>query len=198
MSAKHSHAQRTPLVAITGGIGTGKSFVAQLLLEHGIQVYDCDAAAKRLLREDIAIRKAMTQLIGPETYVDGKLQKQQVAAFLLKSEKNKQQINAIVHPAVAKDFLQSGKQWLESAILFESNFYKRVDFQYIICVSAPLEVRLQRICQRDHISIEQAQSWIDRQWPQDDMEAASDFIIHNDGQQDIHQQIKEIIQQINT
>lgn len=184
------------IVALTGGIGSGKSFVAERLSKRAIQVYDCDAAAKRLMRSSASLRQQLTSLVGPELYRDGKLQKRLLAQYILKSEQNKQQVNNVVHPAVAEDFMASGLEWFESAILFESLFYKRVEIDFVVCVVAPESVRLQRICRRDNISAEQARSWISAQWSQDDMEAASDFTIVNDGVADVDQQIETIIYKI--
>ena len=97
-------------VAITGGIGSGKSFVCQLLNRRGIEVYDCDAAAKRLMRTSEPLRRGLRQLVGPAVYRGCILQKRVLAEFLLASEENKQAVNEVVHPAVAADFMASGLQ----------------------------------------------------------------------------------------
>ena len=153
-------------VAITGGIGSGKSYVCHLLQKYGIGVYDCDAAAKRLLHSDAALRQELLNLVGDEVYQGTNLQKKVLAKFILASDANKQAVNEVVHPAVANDFIRSGCDWLESAILFESGFHKRVDFDCVVCVSAPLEDRIARIMQRDRLSRDDSQEWIRRQMPQ--------------------------------
>lgn len=183
-------------VAITGGIGSGKSYVCRRLERHGIRVYDCDTAAKRLMRNSDELREALRQLVGDEVYVGNVLQKPVMARFLLKSEANKQAVNDVVHPAVARDFEESGYTWLESAILFDSGFDMRTRFDYIICVTAPLEVRIRRVMKRDGISRQQALDWIQRQLPQDEVRARSDFEIVNDGKANIEKQIETIIKQI--
>ena len=183
-------------VAITGGIGSGKSYVCRRLERHGIRVYDCDTAAKRLMRDSDELREALRQLVGDEVYVGNVLQKPVMARFLLKSEANKQAVNDVVHPAVAHDFEESGYTWLESAILFDSGFDMRTRFDYIICVTAPLEVRIRRVMKRDGISRQQALDWIQRQLPQDEVRARSDFEIVNDGKANIEKQIETIIKQI--
>ena len=180
--------------AITGGIGSGKSYVCRMLEQHGISVYDCDAAAKRLMRESAELKEQLIRLVGDGVYSpDGILQKRVLAEFLLASEENKFAVNDVVHPAVAADFIASGKEWLESAILFESGFYRRVEFGRIVCVVAPREVRLSRIVQRDSITTERAAQWIDAQMPQEEMSHRSDFTIVNDGTLDINEQICKII-----
>ncbi len=184
---------------ITGGIGSGKSFVCRLLAERGITVYDCDSAAKRLMRESPSLREQLTTLIGPSTYIEEKdlqgesiwrLNKAAVAQFLLASETNAHAIDSIVHPAVFRDFEESQEQWMESAILFESGINRLVD--RIVVVTAPEEVRISRIMQRDGISREKAKEWIARQWPQEEVRQRADFEIINDGKCDLQSQIDKL------
>lgn len=182
-------------IAITGGIGSGKSYVCRVLAQHGIQVYDCDAGAKRLMRSDAALQRQLCDLVGEECYQDGVLQKPVLAKFLLASEANKQAINDVVHPAVARDFEQSGMDWLESAILFDSGFDRRTHFDYVVCVTALVAVRLERIMQRDGISRDKAQEWIDAVMPQEELVARSDFEIVNDGERDIEKQVCDLLRQ---
>ena len=185
---------RKSIVALTGGIGSGKSYVCQLLKQHGIIVYDCDEAAKRLMREDGQLRQQLIQLVGPDVYEGTKLQKSVLAQFLLASEANKQAVNNIVHPAVATDFLQSSLQWVESAILFDAHFDRRIKPDMVICVTAPLQIRVERIMQRDGISREKATAWISSQMPQDEMVRLSDVEIVNDGKANLPQQIEKILE----
>ena len=197
-------------IGLAGGIGSGKSYVAARLLLHGIKVYDCDSAAKRLMRTSTQLREQLTALIGADCYesdgddganginrVNGtmsRLNKAAVSRFLLASPTNQQAINAIVHPAVFADFEESGLEWLESGIMFESGANRHVD--RVIVVTAPKEVRLQRIMQRDGISREQAQQWIACQWPQSKVRRLADYEIVNDGQQDIDKQLNNILEQL--
>ena len=98
--------------------------------------------------------------------------------------------------AVAADFLSSGLDWLESAILFDSGFCRRVHFDKIVCVSAPLEVRIRRVMERDSISRAGAMEWIGRQMAQQEVEKRSNYVVVNDGR-DLHRQIIELLKQIN-
>jgi dephospho-CoA kinase len=184
-------------VAITGGIGSGKSYVSKLLDQMGIRVYDCDAAAKRLMWTSAELRTALCRLVGPEVYVGSILQKPVLAKFLLASDDHKQAINDIVHPAVARDFEQSGCDWLESAIFFDSHFCSRVYINKVVCVTAPQEVRIRRVMERDHISREKTLEWMSRQMPQEQMVKLSDYEIVNDGQTPLDPQINELIRNIN-
>ena len=162
-------------IGITGGIGSGKSYICQRLKTRGIEVYDCDSAAKRLIRTSDSIRRQLTQLIGEDTYIGDSLNKVAVARFLLASESNAQAIDHIVHPAVFQDFMDSGMQWMESAILYESGINKLVD--RVIVVTAPLEIRIQRVMQRDGITRENVEQWMQRQWSQEEVRKRADYEI---------------------
>ena len=183
-------------IGIAGGIGSGKSYICQRLQQRGYEVYDCDSAAKRLIRTSPEIRERLTRSIGPKTYTpDGQLNKAVVSQFLLASADNQKAINDIVHPAVFHDFEESGMKWMESAIMYESGIYKLVD--RVIVITAPLEVRIRRVMQRDHISRKKALEWIKRQLPQEEVVSRADFELINDGKADIEQQLNQIIEQCN-
>ena len=177
-------------IGITGGIGSGKSYVCKRLqAKYDIEVYDCDAAAKRLIRTSPDLQQQIIQLVGS-------LDKAAMSRFLLASEANQQAMNAIVHPAVFRDFQESGMQWMESAILFESGADKLVDKSVV--VTAPQEVRIQRVMQRDGITREKTLQWMNRQWSQDEVVAHADYEIVNDGIADIDQQIEQLLKTIQT
>ena len=183
-------------IAITGGIGSGKSFVCRELQRRGIDVYDCDAAAKRLMHSDVELQQRLRRLVGEDVYsADGTLQKPVLARFLLASEANKLAINDVVHPAVARDFEQSSFDWLESAILFESGFIHRTHFDKVVCVTAPEQVRVERVMARDHIDRSKAFAWIHAQMPQQDIVSRSDYEIVNDGPSDVAEQVERLLQQ---
>lgn len=192
-------------IGITGGIGSGKSYVCRLLEQQGYTVYDCDSAAKRLIRTSPFIRRRLTALIGPETYFkesgDGSqesveyiLNKKVVAEFLLKSEDNARAIDRIVHPAVFRDFIESGLEWMESAIIYESGIHRLVD--RVIVVTAPEELRIQRVMARDEISREKVLEWMSRQLPQEEVRQRADYEIVNDGLTDLNLQLDEILKEI--
>lgn len=185
---------KQPIVAITGGIGSGKSYVCRLLAQQGIDVYDCDSAAKRLMRTSTELQSQLTHLIGKDTFINGDINKAAIATFMMKSDANVKAVNAIVHPAVAEDFTKSDYTWMESAILYESGFDRYADI--VIAVTAPVGIRIQRIIQRDGTSREKALEWIAKQMPQDMVAARADYVIVNDGKQDICAQINRILTQI--
>ena len=174
-------------IGITGGIGSGKSYVCKRLQKHGITVYDCDAAAKRLIRTSPELQQQIINLVGS-------LDKAAMSRYLLASEANQQAMNDIIHPAVFHDFEESCMQWMESAILFESGASKLVD--KAVVVTAPQEVRIQRVMQRDGINREKVLEWMNRQWSQDKVKALADYEIVNDGQTDIDKQIEELLKDL--
>lgn len=174
-------------VGIAGGIGSGKSYVCRRLALHGITVYDCDAAAKRLIRTSPTLQQQLTALVGS-------LDKAAMSRFLLASEDNAQAINSIVHPAVFRDFEESGMDWMESGIMYESGAYRLMD--KVVAVTAPQEIRLQRVMARDNISREKALQWMQRQWPQEKVRALADYEIINDDTSDIDQQIERLLTEL--
>lgn len=185
------------LTAITGGIGSGKSYICRLLAQRGIDVYDCDAAAKRLMLTSGPLKRQLQELVGKDVYdAKGQLQKDVLRRYLLTDERHKQAVNEVVHPAVAADFLQSGHTWLESAILFDSGFYQRLPLTHVVCVAAPLETRIARVMARDGISREKALQWIGSQWPQDEVMARSQYVIVNDEGSPLEEQIENIINEM--
>ena len=186
------------IIAITGGIGSGKSYVCQILAMRGIKVYDCDAHAKLLMRTSIQLQKNLKLLVREHVYKEGVLQKAVLADYLLRADAHVQAVNNIIHPAVARDFEQSGMSWIESAILFDSRFYERTHIDKVVCVTAPIEVRIQRVMKRDAISREKTLDWINRQLPQEEVLKRSDYEIINDGIQSLDQQIDFLLTQLSS
>lgn len=148
------------------------------------------------MRSDVELQQRLRRLVGEDVYsADGTLQKPVLARFLLASEANKLAVNDVVHPAVARDFEQSSFDWLESAILFESGFIHRTHFDKVVCVTAPEQVRVERVMARDHIDRSKALAWIHAQMPQQDIVSRSDYEIVNDGPSDVAEQVERLLQQ---
>lgn len=182
-------------IAITGGIGSGKSFVCNLLELRGLSVYNCDNAAKRIIASSEEVRHGLISVIGENVFLDGHLNKAVLTHFLLGNEENAKKINKIVHPAVAEDFIKSELRFMECAILFSSGFDCLVDKK--ICVTAPIDVRIKRIMERDNISYRRACEWIKCQMSQEDMVPLCDYEIINDGEADLNFQIDNILKSLN-
>ena len=121
-------------IAITGGIGSGKSYISNILQEYGIPIYNTDDEAKRLMVSDEGIRHDLVALLGEEVYVEGTLNKSLLASYLFADAENAARINGIVHPRVKTDFCRWLEQYtdkeivgMECAILFEAGFDDAVD-----------------------------------------------------------------------
>lgn len=191
--------------AITGGIGAGKSYICRMLNERGIAVYDCDAAARHIITHDAQVQAELTALVGPEVYqadaagapppsgtpAGRSLNKAVLSAFMQRGPEEVRRVNAIVHPRVARDFLRSGKEWMECAILFESGFHHLVD--RTVCVICPTEERLRRIQARNHCDRATAQKWIDLQMPDGERQRRSHSIVVNDGTTPLEPQIEPLL-----
>lgn len=189
-------------VGVTGGIGSGKTYVCNRLKDKGIPVYNCDDEAKRLMQEDPNIRKQLSSLIGNSTYIGGRLNKQAVAAFLFANSYNGKAINSIVHPVVKQDFAKWAEKQnaplvaQECALLYEACFQDTVDV--VIVVNAPVEVRMERAMRRDKATRQQIEARMRQQLDDEEKARRADHIIVNDGKADIDQQIDNILKLITT
>ena len=190
-------------IAITGGIGSGKTYVSNMFQERGVPIYNADTEAKRLMVQDEVIRKEMIALVGEEVYQGTELNKPLLASYLFSSAEHVQQINSIVHPRVKADFvewLKARREYavagIESAILFEAGFRDSVDS--VIMVSAPEELRLARAMKRDGATEQQIRSRMSAQMNEDEKIKMADFVIHNDETKPLDEQISFILQILKT
>lgn len=180
-------------VGITGGIGSGKSTVCTIFEVLGIPVYDADQRAKELINNDKVIRKKIIQLLGEAAYNDQGYNREYVAANVFNNPEKLQMLNAIVHPAVgldaAKWFAKQHAPYAlqEAALLVENGSYKLLD--YLISVTAPEEIRVQRVMSRDGVSREQVQQRMKNQLPQAEKDKVADFIIDNSGSTSLINQV---------
>ena len=174
-------------IGITGGIGSGKTTVAQVFEVLGIPVYNADKAAKRLMNEDEALKEKIKQQFGNDVYKHEKLDNKYLAQIVFSSEEKLNILNSMVHPATINDanawmLKQSTPYTLkEAALLFESGAAELLD--YVIGVWAPAPLRLQRVMQRDNSSREEVMARMNRQMDEDIKMKLCNFIITNDEQQ---------------
>lgn len=173
------------LIGITGGIGSGKSTLSRFLREKGYEVYDTDLEARRLQDEDPYIVEQTRQLFGDDIYVDGHLDRPRVASQVFVFPDLLAELTAIVHPIVHNDILLWAARYpddqllfVESAVMFESSFYKLMD--KIILVTADEEIRIQRVMHRDHVRREQVMARIKNQIPDSQKAQRSDLVFHTD------------------
>ena len=140
------------IIGLTGGIGSGKSYIAQALAQRGFAVYDCDREAKRIISENKEVQAAIIELLGEEAFIEGKYNTAYVAKRVFEDPQLLESLNKIVHPAVKKDILSFTHSltplFIESAILFESGLSQFCD--KIVVVTAPEETRIARTIARDY------------------------------------------------
>ena len=176
-------------VGITGGIGSGKSTVCRLFAQKGIAVYDSDAAAKRLMQEDGALRRQLAGRFGEGTFRNGVLDRAYLAGIVFADPQALADLNALVHPVVMRDFdawaaRQEGSYViLESAILFEAGLEGYVD--KTVAVLAPREVRIERTCRRDGCGADQVVRRIAAQLDDDALSARADYVVVNIFEEDL-------------
>ena len=170
-------------IGITGGIGSGKSTVCRLFAAHGIPCYDCDSAAKRLMADDEALKRAIIDRFGAESYADGSLNRPWLAAKVFADAAAREALNGLVHPAVRDDFerwaaaQQSPYVVLESAILYESGLDRQVD--RVVAVLAPEALRLERAVRRDGADAEAIRRRMAAQTDDDTLRDRADYAVVN-------------------
>ena len=190
-------------IAVTGGIGSGKTFVSNLLKERGIPIYNSDDEAKRLMLSDDGIRQDLVTLLGKDVYRDGVLNKPLLASYLFSDADNAARINAIIHPRVKADF----QRWLsehqdveiagmECAILYEAGFQDAVDC--VLMVYAPEALRIERAMKRDGATEKQIRDRIAAQMDDEEKRLRADFVVYTDGSIPLEEQLSELIKQIKT
>ena len=184
--------------AITGGIGSGKSYVSSLLEERGIPIYNADLESKRLTVQDGGIRKELVALLGEDIYQGATLNKPLLASYLFANSDNAVKVNSIIHPRVKDDFHrweESQKDvplvGLESAILYESGFDDVVD--HVVMVYAPEAVRLQRAMKRDNATEEQVRARMSAQMDDEEKRSKADFVLMNDGIMPLDVQLDDLV-----
>ncbi|MDD2257318.1 MAG: dephospho-CoA kinase [Bacteroidales bacterium] len=188
-------------IGLTGGIGSGKSTVAQLLRIMGYPVYDSDLRSKQLCDEHPDLRKQLAHLLGPGLYANNRLDRAYMAQQIFRDNTLLKQVNALIHPVVSHDYLAwtalhdtCELVFQETAILFEAGLQDRYDA--ILLVVAPEQLRIQRVCARSGMSPEQVMQRIQNQWPVQQCVEQSDFVLINDDIQAIIPQVMDLLSQI--
>ena len=171
------------LVGLTGGIGSGKTTVSGMFADLGVPVYNSDKQAKNLMTTSAKLRDQIIKLLGEKAYKDGELQRKYIAEKVFASPELLQQLNALVHPAVKKDFVEwTSRQDFpyviqEAAILIENGSHSA--FDKMILVTAPVEERIHRILQRDSSSREAILERMQHQWEDTKKAQFADYVIQN-------------------
>ena len=185
------------VVGLTGGIGSGKTTIANQLSLQGIPVYNSDERAKWLMQNSTEIKSALKKEFGEEVYNSQGLNREYLAKIVFNNKDKLNILNSIVHPVVAKDF----DDWVnnqnaeivvkEAAILFESGSYKTCDVN--VAVSADLEERIKRVQKRDGVTREQVLSRINNQWSDLQRNEKADFVIENNDADSIEERVADLV-----
>lgn len=187
------------IIGITGGIGSGKTTITKYIESLGYPVYIADDEAKKLLDTKEVVNE-IRNTFGEEIIENNLVDKKKLATFVFGNENKLKQLNEIVHPKVRQHFIKWLKQWdkpfvvKEAAILFESGAYKDCDFT--ILVTAPEDVRIDRVIKRDNTNKEDVIKRIRSQWSDEDKAKLSDFVIQNVDLEQSKKEIDEIIKKI--
>lgn len=170
-------------IGVTGGIGSGKSTVCRCFEILDIPVFYADDQARTIINTDETVINAIKLLFGDDIYDASGLKRSQVAAIVFDQPDKLAALNAIVHPAVDRCFAQwksihGNAPYVikEAAILFESGMYQSLD--YVVTVTAPLEMRIARVMKRDGVSRDNVLKRVDNQWNDERKIALSNFVIH--------------------
>lgn len=174
-------------IGLTGGIGSGKSVVANIFKVIGIPVFDADTEAKLIMEKDEHLILSVQKLLGNESYTGKKLNRKYIANIVFNDPGKLEQLNALVHPAA----ILAANNWMkaqtapytikEAALMFESGSASNLD--YVIGVFAPKNLRIKRVMERDNLTEEQALARMSRQMDEEEKMKLCDFVVVNDERQ---------------
>jgi len=183
-------------IGITGGIGSGKSTVAKVFEVLGIPVYYADDAAKKLMNTNEELKEKIQRQFGNDVFKDGKLDRKHLSEIVFNDPEKLQLLNVLVHPATLKD----AAKWMqnqstayslkEAALIFESGAHEYLD--YVIGVTAPTPLRIQRTMHRDCIAREEVLARLDKQMDETIKMKLCDFVIKNDEQEMLIPQVLQV------
>lgn len=189
------------LIAIAGGIGSGKSVVSSIIRILGYKVYDCDSEAKRLMNTNTAIQGELVENFGPQSVLnDGTINKKYISSVVFGNEDALNKLNSIVHPRVKDDIVNQAKcviqsiMFVETAILLQSNLLDIIDDVWV--VEAPENVRINRVMKRNAMCEEDVIKRIKAQDGQDYNTLKSVKTIVNDGVAPLFPQVEKLVKEI--
>ena len=187
-------------IGITGGIGSGKSFVANIIEKMGYPVYYSDLRSKELTNTHPIIRQGLIELVGENVYFEGELDKKILASAIFSNDELRMKVNQLIHPIVRQDFEDWAKAqtsdliFNEAAILFETGAYR--NFDATILVYAPEELRLKRVLKRDIITKEEVLARMNNQMNDNEKRKMTSLQILNDGESPLLNQLEEVIERL--
>ncbi|MBU2019532.1 MAG: dephospho-CoA kinase [Bacteroidetes bacterium] len=182
-------------IGITGGIGSGKSIVSKILIASNYTVFNSDEEAKKIIAHNTKVQQEIVGLFGAESFLHGSYNRKFIGEKIFQSPELKEQLNEIVHPVVRNEFEKKASVlpviFNEAAIFFETGTYK--SFDKMILVTAPKEIRIQRIMKRDHLTLPEIELRMGSQWLDEQKRALTDFELINDGQTSVLLQLQKIL-----
>ncbi len=189
-------------IGLTGGIGSGKSYISRIFQELGVPVYDADTEARRLMEEDIDLKEKISELFGEHAYQGNYLNRSYISEYVFTDKELLAKLNALVHPVVHEDFIKWANSKpedikyviKEAAILIESGGYMQMDLN--ILVTADQETRIERVMERDAVSSEKVKDRMRNQASDDEKKKYADIIISNEKNSMILQQIVDLHQKL--
>lgn len=183
-------------VGLTGGIGSGKTTVAKIFEVLGVPVFYADNASKELMNQNEEVKTAIIEAFGEKAYKADTADRKYLASQVFNDRQKLSALNAIIHPAT----IQMAKDWMESqsapyaikeaAIIFETGSQKDLDF--VIGVTAPLELRVRRVMERDHVSRDEVLLRLSKQMDEDEKMKLCDFVILNDEEHPLIPQVLKV------
>ena len=193
-------------VALTGGIGTGKSTASKILNELGAFIFDADKEAKNILKNNETVQSELIAEFGTDIMSgDEKIDNNKLARIAFQDQDHQLRLNSIIHPYVFQeideifdDVLEKGTNDIfvvDAALIYQSGADTHID--YVIVITALLKIRMERALQRETLSRDQILKRIDLQWPEEDKIALADFVIHNDStEKELLNSISDIYNQL--
>lgn len=184
-------------VGITGGIGSGKSIVSKIIEQFGFPVFYSDNVAKQILATDERVRYQVKLLLGEKAYIGNAPNREYIASQIFSNENLKNQLNAIIHPTVREAFTEWSKKqkgpmvFNEAAILFETGSYKY--FDKVILVTAPVDIRIQRVQKRDRCTEDEVRNRMKNQWDDEKKIPLADYVIQNDDHHSLIAQLEKLL-----
>lgn len=185
-------------VGITGGIGSGKSTVCNILKNLGVPVFTSDEVGRYLLNNDVHLKKQVKETFDSDMYTSsGELDRERMARLVFNNPEELEKLNSMVHPRVKAEFDSWCKKnekrayvVKEAAILFESGQYQ--DLDKVVTVFCPKDIRIERVKNRDGVSVEQIEGRMMHQISDEERNELSDFIVVNDGKEELLPQVMEL------
>ena len=184
-------------VGLTGGIGSGKSTVARVLISMGYPVFFSDLEAKMIMRSDHELRAEIIDYFGEKAYVSGELNRAYLADRIFSNPHDKNVLNQLIHPRVRANFAifaeksESELVFNEAAILFETGAYS--SFDKTLLITAPEETRLERVMKRDNCSRKEVSERMNNQWSDDRKIPLADYVICNGNHDKLLEQIEKVV-----